>query len=109
MEAELVAEGAQPAETKDPEAQTGRYLARTVCTECHGARLRGGSNPEFTSPDLRIVAAYSPEAFTKLLRTGVGIGDRNLPVMGEQSRRNLSQLTDPEIASLHRYLHALPE
>jgi cytochrome c553 len=44
----------------------GAYLARTVCTECHGLDLRGGEK----APDLRIAASYSTEAFTRLLRTG---------------------------------------
>ncbi|HEY2862030.1 MAG TPA: c-type cytochrome [Casimicrobiaceae bacterium] len=107
--AQLVAEAVPPPGATNPEAEHGRYLARTVCAACHGASLRGAANPDFTSPDLRIVAAYPSDAFTRLLRTGMALGDRKLGVMGEQARRNLSHLTDSEIADLYSYLHALPE
>ena len=107
--AQLIAETVPPPEATNQEAESGRYLARTICAECHGTSLRGAANPDFTSPDLRIVASYSPEAFVRLLRTGVALGDRNLGVMSAQARRNLSRLTDSEIAALYSYLHAMPE
>jgi mono/diheme cytochrome c family protein len=50
---------------RDDPLSVGRYLALTSCTECHGMDLRGHP-PE--SPDLRIAAAFSPEAFTELMR-----------------------------------------
>jgi len=109
MVADLLAEAVPPPEAANKEAKYGRYLARTVCAECHGTDLRGGSNPDFTSPDLRVVAAYSPEAFTELLRTGVALGGRDVGVMSKQSRKNLSHLTDSEIAALYSYLHSMPE
>ena len=107
--AQLIADTVPPPGATDQEAERGRYLARTICAECHGTSLRGDANPDFTSPDLRIVASYSPEAFTRLLRTGVALGDRNVGVMSLQARKNLSQLTDSEIAALYGYLHAMPE
>jgi cytochrome c553 len=107
--AELVATAVPPPPAANAEQELGRYLAGTVCAECHGTSLRGDSNPDFTSPDLRVVASYSAEAFTRLLRTGIALGDRDPGVMGEQARRNLSHLTDPEIAALYSYLHAMPE
>jgi mono/diheme cytochrome c family protein len=105
--AQLIAETVPPPEAANEDAKHGRYLARTICSECHGTALRGDSNPDFTSPDLRMVAAYSPEAFTQLLRIGVAIGGRDVGVMSAQARSNLSQLTDPEIAALYSYLHSL--
>jgi mono/diheme cytochrome c family protein len=105
--AQLVADAQAPPEATSEDAAFGRYLARTVCAQCHGTDLRGDSNPDFTSPDLRIVAAYSPEAFVDLLRTGVPLGERELRVMGGWAVKNLSQLTDEEIAALYSYLHAL--
>lgn len=109
-EFKLVAQ--QLAELKPPPeasgvAANGRYLARTVCAQCHGTDLRGGSNPEFTSPDLRIAAAYSPQAFVELMRNGTGLGGRKLDVMGPWARNNLSHLTDGEIAALYAYLGGL--
>ena len=109
MVAQLIAETVSPPEATNEEARYGRYLARTICAECHGTALRGASNPDFSSPDLRTVAAYSPEAFAQLLRTGVAIGGRNVGVMSAQARNNLTHLTDPEIAALYSYLHSMPE
>lgn len=107
--AQLIADTVPPPEGTDEISRRGRYLARTTCAGCHGTSLRGDSNPDFTSPDLRVVSAYSPEAFTRLLRTGVPPGDRKLGMMREVALHNLSHLSDAEISALHRYLHALPQ
>ena len=107
--AQLIADTVPPPEATSEEATHGRYLARTSCVQCHGTDLRGASNPDFTSPDLQVVAAYSPEAFAQLLRTGVALGGRKLGVMGAWAQSNLSQLTDAEIVALYVYLHALPD
>jgi mono/diheme cytochrome c family protein len=109
LAAQLIDETAPPPEASNAGAAYGRYLARTICAECHGTALRGDSNPDFTSPDLRIVAAYSPDAFVQLLRTGVAIGGREVGEMSAVSRNNLSRLRDSEIAALYSYLHSLPE
>jgi mono/diheme cytochrome c family protein len=87
----------------------GRYLARTTCGACHGSDLRGAPNPDFTSPSLQIVAGYSAEAFSALMRTGVALGERQLPVMSPQARLNPTNLTDAEITALYSYLHVLPD
>ena len=106
--AQRIAVAAEPPPAANQDAEPGRYLARTVCAECHGTDLRGDSNPEFTSPDLVVVASYSQEDFTRLLRTGVAVGGRELGMMSSQARNNLSQLSDSEISSLYDYLHTLP-
>jgi cytochrome c553 len=106
--AELIDQTVPPPEAMNAEAAYGRYLARTICAGCHGTSLNGDSNPDFTSPPLQAVAAYSLQEFAELLRTGVALGGRNLGVMSAESRNNLSLLTDTEIAALYRYLHALP-
>lgn len=80
----------------------GAYLARTACTECHGLDLRGGE----TTPDLRIVAGYSLEAFTTLLRTGTPAGNRELTLMKQVARKRFSHFTDAEIGALHSFLSA---
>lgn len=107
MAAQQIAEAVPPPEPNNEEEAHGRYLARTICAECHGTNLGGTSNPDFTSPNLRVVGAYSPEAFTQLLRTGVGLGGRNLGEMSAWARVNLSHLTDREITSLYAYLHSM--
>jgi hypothetical protein len=76
--AQLIAETVPPPEAAHEQAAYGRYLARTICAECHGTALRGESNAEFSSPDLRIVAAYSSDAFAQLLRAGIAIGEETL-------------------------------
>jgi mono/diheme cytochrome c family protein len=103
---QLIADAEPPPEATNEQAAFGRYLARTTCPQCHGTNLRGAATPDFVSPDLRIVAAYSPEAFAELMRTGVALGGRKLGVMGGWARQNLSQFTDDEIAALYSYLHA---
>jgi len=107
--ARLIAETVPPPDATNEVAKFGRYLARTICAECHGTALRGDSNPDFSSPDLRVVTAYSPDAFAQLLKTGVAIGGRDVGVMSAQARNNLSHLSDPEIAAIYGYLHAMPE
>ena len=106
--AQLIADTVPPPVAMNEEATYGRYLARTTCAQCHGTNLQGASDPE-PSPNLQVVAAYSPETFAQLLRTGVALGGRKLGVMGAWARDQLSHLTDAEIAALYSYLHAMPE
>jgi cytochrome c553 len=80
----------------------GAYLARTVCTECHRIDLRG--DPSAHRPDLRIVAGYSPEAFTHLMRTGKALGEREVTLMSKVARTRFVHFTDDEIQDLYRYL-----
>jgi mono/diheme cytochrome c family protein len=106
--AELVAETVPPPDATSEQAAYGRYLARTTCSQCHGTSLRGDSNPEFTSPSLQLVSAYSLESFAQLMRAGAALGGRNLKTMSRWSRQHLSHLTDSEIAALYSYLHSMP-
>jgi cytochrome c553 len=87
-------------------AARGRYLAFTTCTECHGLDLQGGGF--FETPSLSLVAGYSEAQFTKLLRTGIAPGDRELAVMAEVARKRLVALTDEEVQALYAFLSALP-
>jgi cytochrome c553 len=82
----------------------GAYLARTVCTECHGFDLRGDGSGR--RPDLRIAAAYSLGAFAHLMRTGKAPGERELDLMSRVARSRFTSFTDHEIAALHGYLVA---
>jgi len=105
--ARIVAETNPPPAAHGVEAERGRYLARLACGHCHSPDLHGDSNPSFTSPDLHVVAAYSPEAFARLVRTGRALGDRELGMMSRWARSNLSHLTDDEIAALYTYLSSM--
>jgi mono/diheme cytochrome c family protein len=80
----------------------GAYLARTVCTECHGLDLNG----QGTTPDLRIAAGYSLQAFTHLMRAGKALGERELTLMSPVARQRFVNFTEAEIGQLHQYLLA---
>lgn len=105
---ETIDSAVPPAPAHDARGEAGRYLARSICSECHGTALQGDSNPDFTSPSLRIVLAYSADAFAKLMRTGKALGDRELKLMSPIARARLSHLTDDEVAALYAYLHDAP-
>lgn len=93
-----------------PEHARARHITATVCSECHGADLGGGEVIEDRrTPDLAIVASYDLAAFTRLMRTGVGLTGRDLGPMAETARSDLKVLTDEEIAALHAYLLARAE
>jgi mono/diheme cytochrome c family protein len=105
--AKLIATTVPPPAATSEAGEHGRYMARTTCAQCNGRNLRGDSNPDFTAPVLQIVAACSQDAFKQLLREGVGLGGRKLATMGSWARQCLSSFTDPEIADLYTYLHAM--
>ena len=90
-----------------PQFAFARSVLRATCTECHGMDLRG-STEEFLDapprPSLRMVSAYSAEDFTTLMKTGKGIGDRELKLMGGVSRGRYSRFTDREIEAVYEYL-----
>ena len=83
----------------------GKYLALTSCSECHGTDLKGST--AMSSPDLVIAAAYSDDAFARLMRTGIALGDRELATMSGVARRRFAHFTDGEIRALHDYLRTL--
>ena len=96
----------QPYDT-GAEHQAGRRIAANVCSECHGPDLSGGEPaPGQFAPGLSIVGAYDPAQFTRLLRTGVPPGGRELGLMREIAVNDTSHLTDAEIASLYSYLRS---
>ena len=81
----------------------GAYIARTVCTECHGMKLEGQGQ---RAPDLRIAAGYTLDQFTQLMRTGKAPGNRELSLMSKVARSRFSNFTDEEVRALHAYLVA---
>lgn len=85
-----------------PKYATGRHIAATVCSECHGSDLSG--NVVEGGTDLTIAGAYDLEDFRRLMRTGVPPGGRDLGLMAETAREDLKVFTDGEIEGLHAYL-----
>ena len=85
----------------------GEYLARVICTECHGPKLTG--DPAQPSPSLVGALAYDLPQFTKLLRTGTPReATTKLTLMAEVANAVFKHLSDEEIAALHAYLSTLP-
>lgn len=85
----------------------GRYLAQIACSECHGPDLHGVRDPKpGQPPDLAVAAAYDPAQFRTLLRTGRGLGGRDLGEMTRYGPERFAGLTDEEIGQLHEYLVA---
>ncbi len=93
-----------------PQHAFGRYIVRATCAECHRMDLAvgepfPGAKPR---PDLRvIVPAYDKAAFTKLMRTGVAAGDREVGLMSEVARGRYAHFTDAEVDAVYAYLQAV--
>jgi mono/diheme cytochrome c family protein len=94
-------------------AEYGEYLARTTCTECHGANLNGipfgPPGDQTPTPNLTPggeLAAWSEAQFIATLRTGVTPTGQEL---GESMPwQYMGQMTDEELAALWLYLQTLP-
>jgi mono/diheme cytochrome c family protein len=85
----------------------GRLIATNVCAICHGPALQGQPTQEGArAPDLTIADAYSLDQFRTLMRTGKGLGNRELAEMSGVARESFALFTDSEIAELHAYLVA---
>jgi mono/diheme cytochrome c family protein len=82
----------------------GEYLVKTTCSECHGQDLKG--HDFLKAPDLLVAQAYSDEAFFRLMRTGLGLGNRHLGKMTEVSTTRFVQFTDDEVRAIKLYLGA---
>ncbi|MDX1556953.1 MAG: c-type cytochrome [Xanthomonadales bacterium] len=91
--------------SRDP-LERGEYLAKSVCSECHGPDLRGV--PEFDMPDLVVAMSYPREDFRALMRTGEALGDREVGLMAQVAESRFSHFTDQEIDDLHAFLQTLP-
>jgi len=104
---QLIQAAAAPAAARTEIGERGRYLALSICSECHGPDLSGDETPDFVAPALGVVAAYSLEEFRHLMRTGEPIGGRELGLMRVRAQRGLSHLTDGEIEALYEYLSGL--
>lgn len=99
----------QPYQT-GAEHEAGRRLAANVCSECHGPDLSGGQpTPDQAAPGLSIVGAYDSGQFTRLLRTGIPPGGRDLGLMREIAVGDTVHLTDAEIRQLYDYLRSRAE
>lgn len=98
FQAETVAPRTRPVEV-------GRYFFDSVCSECHklGEPFKTDSG-QVAPPLATMAASYSPEAFRKLLRTGVGMKPGDLGLMTEVPKEATYAMTDAEIAATHDFL-----
>lgn len=106
FEADLVPAVITPAATRP--ADIGEYAFRTDCSHCHNLDTAKQSEA-FLAPALRPLAqSYSAGDFKTLLRTGKGVGGRDLGVMTQVSQWDFSYFTDIEIEQIHAYLARQP-
>ncbi|MCW3845724.1 cytochrome c [Sphingomonas sp. LB-2] len=83
----------------------GQYYFDAVCSECHKLGTPNTTESGQVAPALAPMAAgYSPEAFRKLLRTGVGLKPGDLGLMTEVPKEATHAMSDAEIAATHDYL-----
>jgi mono/diheme cytochrome c family protein len=81
----------------------GKYLAYSVCSECHGVDLKGYAG---FSPNLLIAQAYERSDFEILLTKGIGLGDRDLGLMSLSSRERFSLFSNDELSALFIYFQS---
>ena len=90
-----------------PQLAFGRYLTTIACAECHGPDLKGARDPRpGDPPDLAVAATYTPQAFARLLKTGIAQSGRPAGAMAEEARKRLSALQPEEVAAIRDYLAA---
>jgi mono/diheme cytochrome c family protein len=95
----------QHAAGPDSSLARGEYLAMTTCIECHGFRLHGDELFGGQAPDLIVIAGYDEASFTRLMRTGKALGDRELEMMSGVARGRFAHFTDEEVRDLYAFLH----
>ena len=84
-----------------PTKEFGEYLARTICAECHGARLEGTP----TAPALSVIAGYDSLQFVDAIVYGAARDGRLLKKTMPIERYDA--LLPEERTALYLYLHSL--
>jgi cytochrome c553 len=82
----------------------GRYLVMNLCTECHAQDLQG--LPIAHSPALSVTKGYSAAQFARLMREGVGTGDRVFPLMTPTSKARFVHLREDEVNAMYAFLQS---
>ena len=86
-------------------ADAGPYLVNLVCLACHDLYHPRRVGPGSMAPPLAAMAsAYDDAAFTRLMRTGVGLSPHDLGEMRVAAQTGFTHFTDDEIISIKRYL-----
>jgi cytochrome c553 len=90
-----------PQMTPNNNAQNlGKYLAFSVCSECHGPNLKGYSG---FSPSLVTTLGYQKLDFEHLMTKGTGLGGRDLGLMSVSSKERFSLFSNEELSALFVY------
>ncbi|MFT4941491.1 MAG: cytochrome c553 [Paraglaciecola sp.] len=87
----------------DDAEKFGKYLAYSVCSECHGVNLKGYTG---FSPNLLTTLAYQDLDFRILMTKGIGLGERDLGLMSISSRERFSLFSEDELSALFIYFHS---
>jgi len=109
MPTEVIEAAANPPFDAGAEFAAGRYLARTVCTDCHASDLNGVEDEDEAAPNLVVASGYDLAEFTRLMRTGIASDGKEKGFMSETAKKEFSHFTDQEISDLHGYLVARAE
>lgn len=99
--------GNQPPEAPPTETLAlGKHLAMSTCSECHGWDLNAFEGDD--TPSLVVAKAYTPEQFTRLMRTGeIATGGKSKTgLMSEVAAFRFNAMTDEEILALKAFLDA---
>jgi mono/diheme cytochrome c family protein len=99
-----------------PTAAYGKYITSTLCIVCHGDNLAGSMYPPGQpggklTPNLTPggeLLTWSQDDFVKTLRTGVTPSGKTLNP-DEMPWKEISQMTDDELAAIYAYLKSLPK
>jgi len=85
-------------------ASHGQYLVMNYCSECHGQNLEGFA--PINAPALTVAKGYSPEQFSRLMREGIAIGDRNVGMMSATAKVRFTHLRDDELQAVYAFLQS---
>lgn len=94
-----------PAAPNGDSVTHGRYLAESICTECHGdnGRLRVPNTPDYV-----IANAYTRAEFHHLMRTGEPLAARKIDYhMVDASKYRYVRFSAAEIDALYDYFRSL--
>lgn len=97
-----------PAPPKTRPGDIGRYLVSATCAHCHG--LQEAKEVEgIEAPALAfVVKTYGLADFTRLMKTGIGLNERELGLMTSVAKTDFSAFTDEEISAIHAFLSSDP-
>lgn len=88
---------------RDDPLSLGKYMALTVCTECHGANLHGWPK-EGEPPDLKIAATYSETDFLRLILTGKRPDGSLTRTMPQVAKSRFTSFRRSEAEAVYAYL-----